>query len=68
MTWKRSWPDLRYCSGSCLEELNKTTNTFSQGIRSPDREMNSGCPKYEAGVLATRPLNSLIVGGKECVW
>jgi hypothetical protein len=59
MNWKvygrkRSWPNLRYYSGICLEELRKTTNTLSQGSRSLGRDLNSRPPEYKAGVLTTR--------------
>jgi hypothetical protein len=53
---KRSWPNLRYYSGICLEGLRKTTKNLSQDSRSPGRDLDPGPPEYEAGVLTTRPL------------
>jgi hypothetical protein len=52
---KRSWPNLRYYPGICLEGLRKATKNFSQDSRSPGRDLNSGPPEYEAGMLTTRP-------------
>jgi hypothetical protein len=52
---KRSWPNLRYCSGICLEGLRKTTKIISQASRSPGRDLNPGSPVYEAGELTARP-------------
>jgi hypothetical protein len=52
MNWKgcgrkRSWPNLRYYPGICLEGLRKTTKNLSQDNRSPGRDLNPGPPEYE---------------------
>jgi hypothetical protein len=52
MNWKgcgrkRSWPNLRYYTGICLEGLRKTTKTC------PSRNFNTGPPECEARVLNT---------------
>jgi hypothetical protein len=65
MNWKgcgrkRSWPNLRYYPGICLEGLTKTTKNLSQHSRSPGRDLNPGPPEYEAGVLTTRTLSLVI--------
>jgi hypothetical protein len=39
-----------------LEILRKKTKYFRQDNRSWGRNMNSGPPRYEAGVLTTRPI------------
>jgi hypothetical protein len=46
---KRSWPNLRYYRGICLEGLRKTATCHDS--RSPDQDLFLGPPKYEAGVL-----------------
>jgi hypothetical protein len=56
MNWKgcgrkRSWPNLRYYPGICLEGLGKPRKT-SVMIASL-RDLNLGPPEYEAGVLTT---------------
>jgi hypothetical protein len=56
---KRSWPNLRYHPGICLEGLRKDTETLSQYSRSPGRDLNPRPPEYEAGVLTTRPQRSV---------
>jgi hypothetical protein len=38
-----------------MEGLRKTTRNLSQDSPSPGRNLNKGPPKYEAGVLTTRP-------------
>jgi hypothetical protein len=38
--WRRSWPNLRYYPGICLEGLRKTTNNLSRDSRSQDRDLN----------------------------
>jgi hypothetical protein len=53
---KLSWPNLRYYPAICLEGLKKTMKTLSQDKRSSGRDLESGPPEYEAGVLTTRPL------------
>jgi hypothetical protein len=50
---KRSWPNLRYYLGICLEGLRKVSKNLSYDIRSAGRHLNLGLPKYEAGVLTT---------------
>jgi hypothetical protein len=55
---RRSWPDLRYYFGTCLEVLRKNTKIISQDSRSPGRDLNPGPPEYE-GVLITRPQCSI---------
>jgi hypothetical protein len=57
MNWKgcgrkRSWPNLRYYPGICLEGLRKTTKNLSQDSRSP--------PEYEAGELTTQLQRSVL--------
>jgi hypothetical protein len=51
--WKWSWPNLRYYPGICLEGLSKMMRNISQDSRSPERDLNSGSPEYEARVLTT---------------
>jgi hypothetical protein len=52
---KGSWSNLRWYPFSCLEELRKAARNLSQSIRSLGRDLNSGPPEYEAGVLTTQP-------------
>jgi hypothetical protein len=55
---KRSWSTLRYypgMSGGTEEKQEK----FSQDSRSVDPDMDSGPPKYEAGVITTLSRRSL---------
>jgi hypothetical protein len=56
---KRSWPNLRYYHGICLEGVRKNTKTFSQDSRSPGRDLSQIHPIYEAGVLTTGPRYSV---------
>jgi hypothetical protein len=63
MNWKgccrtRSWPNLRYYPGIYPERPRKTTKKLSQDSRSLGRDLISGPPEYEAGVLTTRPRRS----------
>jgi hypothetical protein len=51
---KRPWPNLRYYLGICVEGLRQTTEKLIQASRSPGRDLNPGCPEYEAGVLTAR--------------
>jgi hypothetical protein len=44
----------RHYANIFLEGLKKTTNTFSQDSRYPNRDQNWGPSKYESAVL-TRP-------------
>jgi hypothetical protein len=62
MSWKgcRSLI-LRYYLGICLEGLRKITD-ISQDSRSQGRNLNTGPPEYEAGVLTTRPQRSVSSG------
>jgi hypothetical protein len=53
-----SWRNLRYYPGVCLENLRKTMKNLSQDSRSPGQDLDPGPPKYEAGVLTTRPRRS----------
>jgi hypothetical protein len=47
--WKvRSWPNLRYYPGICLEGSRKTTKNLSKASRSLGRDLNPGPPEYEA--------------------
>jgi hypothetical protein len=64
MNWKgcgrkRSWPNLRYYPGICLEGLRENTENLSDNRRSLGPEMNSGSPKYEAEVITIRPRRSV---------
>jgi hypothetical protein len=51
---KRSWPNLRYYLGICLEGLIKTTKNLSEDSWSPGRDLNPETPEYEAGALSDR--------------
>jgi hypothetical protein len=44
---KRSWSNLRYYPGLCLEGLRKITKSLSQNIRSSDRDLKTGLPDNE---------------------
>jgi hypothetical protein len=60
MNWKefgrkRSWPTLRYYPNIHLEGLRKASNNLGQDSKSLVRDLNPRPPKYEAGVLTTRP-------------
>jgi hypothetical protein len=55
---KRSWPNLKYYTGTCVEGLRKITKNLSQDSRSPGRDLNLGSPEYEEGVLTTQPRRS----------
>jgi hypothetical protein len=64
MTWKgcgrvRSWYNIRYCPGICLEGLTEATNNLNQISRSPGRDFNPEPPEYEAGVVTTGPRRSV---------
>lgn len=39
---KRSWPNMRYDPGICVEVIKKTTKDLSKDIRSQGRDMNPG--------------------------
>jgi hypothetical protein len=54
---KRSWPNLRYYSDICLEEMRKTT----KAIRIVDfrAEFELRTSRIRAGMLTTRPLHSI---------
>jgi hypothetical protein len=56
---KRSWTNLRYYPGISLEGLRKTTNKPPLGSRSSGRDLNTGPPEYDAGMLTTRPRRSV---------
>jgi hypothetical protein len=49
----------RYYTGIFLDILRKTTKNFSQNSRSPDRDLNSRPPAYEAAVLTARSRRSV---------
>jgi hypothetical protein len=49
---KRSWPNFRYYSGICLEELRKPTKTSIGVAGHQCRDFKPGPPEYE-GVLTT---------------
>jgi hypothetical protein len=51
---------LRYYPGIRLEVLRKTTKDLSQDSRYTGRELNPETPKYEPGVLTTRPRRSVV--------
>jgi hypothetical protein len=44
----------------CPEDLRKTTINLNQYSRSPGRDLKSGPPEYEAGLLTTRPQLSVV--------
>jgi hypothetical protein len=45
---KRSWNDLRYYTGICLEELRATTKISSDNSRCSVWDLNPRLPEYEA--------------------
>jgi hypothetical protein len=62
MNWKgcgrkRSWPNFKVLSQHLPDVLRKTMKTSIS--RSQDRDLNSGPPEYEAGVLRTQPRRSV---------
>jgi hypothetical protein len=52
---------LRCFPGIRLDGLRKTTKPLSQDSRSPSRDLNPVHPKYETGILTTRPRSSVTV-------
>jgi hypothetical protein len=56
MLWNRSWPNLRYYHGICLEGIGKTTKPLSQDGQC----LNPGPTEYEVGVLTTRLWHSVV--------
>jgi hypothetical protein len=60
---KRSCPNLRYCTGICLEGLRETTKIVSQHSRCLGRDLNPGTHKYEAGVLTPQLQRLVSVSG-----
>jgi hypothetical protein len=49
---KRSRPNFRYYAGIRLEGLSKTRDSIGiAGLR--DRDLNTGLPEYQPGVLTT---------------
>jgi hypothetical protein len=53
LNWKlcertRSWTNLRYCPGICLEGLRKITKNINQDNRSLGRDLNPGPPEYKS--------------------
>jgi hypothetical protein len=64
MNWKvcgrkRSWPNIRYYPGNCLQGLRKTTKDLSHDSRSLVRDLNTGSPKYGTGVITTLSRHSV---------
>jgi hypothetical protein len=53
-------PNFRYYHGIRLEEHRNRTMILNQDILSPDRDLNTGPPDYEAGVLPSRQRRSVI--------
>jgi hypothetical protein len=47
---KRSWPNVRYYSGTFLGGLRRTTKNFNRDSRFPGRDLSLGPPVLEAGV------------------
>jgi hypothetical protein len=58
---KRSWPNTKVLLRHHLESLRKTTKTLSHVSRSPGRNLNSGPPEYDAGMLTIRPRLSVFI-------
>jgi hypothetical protein len=64
MNWKgygrkRSWTNLRYYPGICLEGMWKTTKNLGQESLYPGRDLNPLPPEYGAGVVTTRLRHSV---------
>jgi hypothetical protein len=57
---KRSWPDFNVLIRYSREKPSNTTEILSQDSQSPGRGLNPVPPEYEAGVLNTRPLRSVV--------
>jgi hypothetical protein len=60
MNWKgceRKQPcaNVRYYTGICLEQLQKTAKNLRQVCQSPGRDLNPVTSEQEAGVSATQP-------------
>jgi hypothetical protein len=51
---------LRFYPGIRVERLVKTMKNLREDSRSLGRDLNSGPPEYEAGVLTTQPRRSVI--------
>jgi hypothetical protein len=76
MNWKgcgkkRSWPNLIYYPGICLEGLRKARKILSQYSRSPDLDFKSGPPEYVglmvkwiSEVLSKSRINFIILTNK----
>jgi hypothetical protein len=60
---KRLWPNFTYYPGICLEGLRKVTKYRSEDNQSAGTGLNTGTPKYEAGVLTTHPQISVTFRG-----
>jgi hypothetical protein len=58
---KRSWPNLRFYPRICLEGLRKATKNLSQDNWSPGEDLKPGPPEYEAGMLTTRLIFSVLI-------
>jgi hypothetical protein len=75
MNWKgrvrkRSWPNLRYYTGICLEELRETTKNLTQDSRSPGQDLNLEPQKRSwslGAYLALRVVLNVIVNGIYCL-
>jgi hypothetical protein len=59
--WKnRSWPNLRYYPGTCLEGLWKTTKNLNQDRQSPGRDLIPRSAECKAGVLSNQRRISIV--------
>jgi hypothetical protein len=57
---KRSWPNLRYFPGTCLEGLWKTMKNLNQDSQSPGRDLIPRSPECKAGVLTNQRRISIV--------
>jgi uncharacterized protein YuzB (UPF0349 family) len=51
---KRSWPVLRFCCNNCPEGLRKTLKNLDKDSQVQGKELISGLPKCEPGLLTTK--------------
>jgi hypothetical protein len=58
---------IRFYLGIHLEGLRKTTKNLGHDSRSRGRDLNSGSPVYEAGVLVTRPKRLVMTIVTACI-
>jgi hypothetical protein len=56
---KQSWPNFKVLS-RYMPRTEGTTKNFNPDSRSPGQDLKPGSPKYEAGVLTTRPQRSVL--------